>query len=84
MEKKLIEIVYNNIPTELHGMKKIDEIKLTDELFQDLGYDSISFMGLLLEIEDEWNISIIEGENNYIFFSVSSIQDLLDVLNQLI
>ena len=50
------------------------------EFIRDLGYDSISFMGLFLELEEEFKISIISNEKNYLFFSIITVGDLIDAL----
>lgn len=59
------------------------DIKETDEFVADLGYDSVRFMGLFYCLEDEFNISIISSDKNYLFFSVVTVQDLIDIIKQL-
>ena len=56
------------------------EILDTSKFVCDLGYDSISFMGLFLELEEEFKISIISNEKNYLFFSIITVGDLIDAL----
>lgn len=84
MTNRLFELIYENVPEDNKNKIKYENINMDSEFFQDLGYDSISFMGLLLSVEDEWEIPIIEGEQNYIFFSAISVRDLCDALNFLL
>ena len=76
-DKKIIEVIRENLSEE-----KIKEIEITTEMefIRDLGYDSISFMGLFLELEEEFKISIISNEKNYLFFSIITVGDLIDAL----
>ncbi|MFR2794431.1 MAG: acyl carrier protein [Eisenbergiella sp.] len=78
LKKKIIEIVKENM---IENQEKI--IKETDELVGDLGYDSIRFMGLFYTLEDEFDIQIINSVENYLFFSVETVQDLIDLLQKL-
>ncbi|MFR1757639.1 MAG: acyl carrier protein [Thomasclavelia spiroformis] len=78
LKKKVIEIVKENM---IENQEKI--IKETDELVGDLGYDSIRFMGLFYTLEDEFDIQIINSVENYLFFSVETVQDLIDLLQKL-
>lgn len=76
-DKKIIEVIRENLSEE-----KNKEIEITTEMefIRDLGYDSISFMGLFLELEEEFKISIISNEKNYLFFSIITVGDLIDAL----
>lgn len=78
LKKKVIEIVKENM---IENQEKI--VKETDELVGDLGYDSIRFMGLFYTLEDEFDIQIINSVENYLFFSVETVQDLIDLLQKL-
>ena len=77
IDKKIIEVIRENLSEE-----KNKEIEITTEMefIRDLGYDSISFMGLFLELEEEFKISIISNEKNYLFFSIITVGDLIDAL----
>ncbi|MBU5317322.1 hypothetical protein KQI30_13785 [Clostridium bornimense] len=60
------------------------KINLEDEFVGDLGFDSIKFMGLFYSLEEEFNIPIISSNENYIFFSVVTVKDLVDILKKVI
>lgn len=75
IEQKIMKIVKNNLPSE----KNI--IQLEDEFIADLGFDSIRFMGLFYCLEDEFGIDIVNSENNYLFFSIITVNDMLEVLD---
>lgn len=78
LKEKVIKIVKDNM---IESPKNI--ITETDELVADLGYDSIRLMGLFYTLEDEFNIQIINSSENYLFFSVETIQDIIDLLYRL-
>lgn len=59
------------------------DIKITPEmnLIFDLNFDSVKLMGLLFEIEQEFNISIINDTSNYKFFTVETIPDIVKLID---
>lgn len=59
-------------------------IKPEDEFFGNLGFDSVKFMGLFYSLEDEFDISIINSAENYLFYSIVTVNDLIDVLQTVI
>lgn len=74
--EKVIKIVKENMLDEAF-------VKPTNKLVADLGYDSVRFMGLLYTLEDEFGIDIINSTENYMFFSVETVQDLIDLLDKI-
>lgn len=59
------------------------EVTADMSLIADLGFDSVKLMGLLFEIEQEFDISIINDTSNYKFFTVETISDIVELLNTL-
>ena len=59
-------------------------IKMDDEFIADLSFDSIKFIGMFYLLEEELGIEIITSEHNYLFYSVTTVRDLLEVLQQII
>ena len=60
------------------------EITLQDEFFGNLGFDSVKFMGLFYSLEDEFDVSIINSNENYKFYSIVTVGDLVEVLSTIV
>lgn len=62
------------------------EVEITPEknLIFDLQFDSVKLMGLLFEIEQEFDISIINDTSNYKFFTVETIPDIVTLIDDLL
>ena len=62
------------------------EVEITPEknLIFDLHFDSVKLMGLLFEIEQEFDISIINDTSNYKFFTVETIPDIVTLIDDLL
>ncbi|MFA3905744.1 phosphopantetheine-binding protein [Fusobacterium nucleatum] len=62
------------------------EVEITPEknLIFDLQFDSVKLMGLLFEIEQEFDISIINDISNYKFFTVETIPDIVTLIDDLL
>ena len=62
------------------------EVEITPEknLIFDLQFDSVKLMGLLFEIEQEFDISIINEISNYKFFTVETIPDIVTLIDDLL
>ena len=62
------------------------EVEITPEknLIFDLQFDSVKLMGLLFEIEQEFDISIINDISNYKFFTVETIPDIVTLIDNLL
>lgn len=62
------------------------EVEITPEknLIFDLHFDSVKLMGLLFEIEQEFDISIINDISNYKFFTVETIPDIVTLIDDLL
>lgn len=79
-DEKIFTIIRDNMIDEIErGI-----INYTDEFISDLGFDSIKFMGLFYALEEELNIEIINGNKNYLFFSIETVQDLIDTMKTFI
>ena len=55
-----------------------DTVKITDDLQEDLLFDSLAMVMLLVEVEEEFNISLKESDMNpYLLKTVSDIVSLV-------
>lgn len=78
-KERIFELIKENLPK---GNCENQEIKNTTEFIGDLGFESITFMGMFLELEEELGISIISSDKNYLFFSIVTVQDLLEAIDE--
>ena len=74
---KIMEILQDDV---LNG-SYTENIKMEDELVADLGLDSVKFMGLFSLMEEEFGVPIISNEKNYIFFSIITVNDLIEAMD---
>jgi acyl carrier protein len=74
---KLIRLIFDNMSEDNRNMKTIES---NDRLLADLNFSSIGIIGLFLSLEEEFNISIIDSEDNNKYFSIITVKDLEDVL----
>lgn len=58
------------------------QIEVNDNLMEDLEFDSVRMMGLFYLLEEEFDIDILNGDNNYLFFSIETVRDLVEVINK--
>lgn len=79
-DEKIFTIIKDNMLDEIEK----ENITYTDEFIADLGFDSIKFMGLFYSLEEEFNVEIINGNKNYLFFSIETVQDLIDTMKTII
>ncbi len=77
-EERIISVIRENMPDRTLNIEK------ESELICNLGFDSVRLMGMLYSLEEEFQIEIINGENNFLFFSITSVQDLIDVMNSIL
>ncbi len=56
-----------------------ESIKPESEVVKDLGADSLDVVELLMALEDEYNITLPEGEVE----SIKTVQDIVDMLSKL-
>ncbi len=78
-KERVFELIKENLSEEI---LQSQEIKTTTEFISDLGFESITFMGMFLELEEELGLSIISSDKNYLFFSIITVQDLLDAIEE--
>ena len=74
----VLELVKRNIPEDA-GVD-LNKFSPDSKLIEELGYDSIRMMGLFFSIEQEFEIDIINSCDNYKFFSIETVNDLIDLL----
>ena len=56
MEQKVIELIADKL------CKKIDQVKLTSRLIEDLGADSLDVVELIMAFEDEFGVTLPDEE----------------------
>ena len=78
IEERIISVIKENMPDRTLNIEK------ESELICNLGFDSVRLMGMLYSLEEEFQIEIINGENNFLFFSITNVQDLIDVMNTIL
>jgi acyl carrier protein len=78
IEERIISVIRENMPDRTLNIEK------ESELICNLGFDSVRLMGMLYSLEEEFQIEIINGENNFLFFSITNVQDLIDVMNTIL
>lgn len=78
IEERIISVIRENMPNRTLNIEK------ESELICNLGFDSVRLMGMLYSLEEEFQIEIINGENNFLFFSITNVQDLIDVMNTIL
>ena len=69
-QNDILEIVINKIKT----IKDIEVISLPDRFKEDLGFDSVDMLELILSLEKEFNISFSHP------FIVLTVQDAVDFI----
>lgn len=74
-----MEIIKNNMP--LFYEDEVLDIKASDHLINDLCYESISLMQLIIEIEERFNI-VFDAEIN--IESILIVDDLFNLVKELI
>ena len=57
-----------------------DSIKPESEVVKDLGADSLDVVQLMMNLEDEYGISLPEGEVE----GVKTVQDIVDMMNKIV
>lgn len=73
IEEKILEIIRNNLSVIYDDLEITDNLNLTYEL----GFDSITLMQLILDIEDEFEIEFDDTDYN-------DINSILDLKNYII
>lgn len=76
--ERLFELVKTN--TFLESARQIAP---ESRLIEDLEYDSIKLLGLIVAIESEFSLSIINDTNMYKFFSIETVAELMEVIGEL-
>lgn len=76
---KVIKIISENLLDN-----NVHEIAPDKEFVSDLGFDSIKFMGLFFALEEEFNIEIMNSPDNYKFFSVITVEDIIEILTNMV
>ena len=66
IEERIISVIRENMPDRTLNIEK------ESELICNLGFDSVRLMGMLYSLEEEFQIEIINGENNFLFFSITN------------
>lgn len=56
-----------------------ESIKLEQEVVKDLGADSLDVVELMMALEDEYGITLPEGEIE----GIKTVQDIVDMMNKL-
>ena len=79
IQQNIMDLIKQNIPED--SAFKTTELSNDLKFVSDLGYDSVRMMGLLFFIEQQFDIEIINSPENYKFFSIETIEDLIDLLN---
>lgn len=74
------ERVLMNVKEVMNDMNYCDEIELSNSFVADLGFESVRLVGLFYLLEEEFDIQILSGENNHLFFAVETVQDLIDII----
>ena len=68
MESKIIKMIAKKLG------KKEEEVKLTSNLIEDLGADSLDVVEMIMDLEDEFGITLPDEE-------VSNMKTIQDVIN---
>ena len=66
-DKQILDIIYKTI----RSIKNVDNISLSMKFKEDLGFDSVDMLELVLNMEKEFNISFFDP------FIVITVEDLL-------
>jgi acyl carrier protein len=75
LQNKIFEIVAKEFK------QPVENITLEKSLAEDLGADSLSLVDLIMEIEDAFNIEIIDYDGNR---NINTIQDLVEAVSKII
>ena len=70
--KDILEIIINKIKT----IKQVDDISLSDRYREDLGFDSVDMLELVLYLEKEFNISFSHP------FIILTVEDTVNFINR--
>ncbi len=77
IKERVIDIVQSNMtcgtPVNTDG---------NQNFIQDLGFDSIKLMGLFYSVEEEFSIEIFDNPNNFKFFSIETLNDLIELIQE--
>lgn len=80
-EEEILLKVINILEEEMFELKKIDNITGDVILFDDLGMDSLTFVAVICEIEETFNIEIPEEKMN--FDINTTVNDIVKIIYQL-
>ena len=69
-DKQILDIIYKTIKS----IKNVDNISLSYKFKEDLGFDSVDMLELVLNMEKEFNISFFDP------FIVITVEDLLSFI----
>lgn len=69
-DKQILDIIYKTIKS----IKNVDNISLSMKFKEDLGFDSVDMLELVLNMEKEFNISFFDP------FIVITVEDLLSFI----
>ena len=58
----------------------VDSIKPESEVVKDLGADSLDVVELIMALEDEYGITLPEGEVE----TLKTVQDIVDMMNKIV
>jgi acyl carrier protein len=75
IQNKIIEIVAKEFK------KPIDSITLEKTLAGDLGADSLALVDLIMEIEDAFDVEIVDYTGNR---DIATVKDLVDAVSKLV
>lgn len=75
--------IYSVIEDTLSDKEKI-ELSEEKKFIEDLEYDSVRFMGMFFALEQEFDIQIISSDKNYMFFSIVTINDLIEAIDSVV
>ena len=73
MFDKLAEIIMNYVEVEK------EDIKPESRFMEDLGFTSFDFMSMLGEVEEEFDVEIVQGE----VADIRTVQEALDYLQKI-
>ena len=77
--ERLMALVFDNFNLPDYQLGNIDEI-MDINIFDDLGYDSIQFIELIVKIENEFCIEI--DESTLFMENFSTIEKIVDLINE--
>ena len=77
--EKLIALIFDKDNLLNYKLENIDEI-MAINIFEDLGYDSIQFIELIVKIETEFEIEI--DEQVLFMENLSTIAKIADIVNE--